>query len=128
MTHAHVMTVPVFTFVVGVLFLMTGIPQSVKLVLGPLPMLAVLLDISGWWMARYVRTVHLRHRSRRRCTAPRTLCRSSACWDPCGSAGGECRYTDELITRPKDSFRPNVRDSARLQRQAVALLRRQTGR
>jgi len=53
-THAHVMTVPMFTFVVGVLFLMTGIPQSIKLVLGPLPMLAVLLDISGWWIARYV--------------------------------------------------------------------------
>ena len=53
MTHAHVMTVPMFTFVVGVLFLMTGIPQSVKLLLGPLPMFAVLLDISGWWIARY---------------------------------------------------------------------------
>ena len=43
-----------FTFVVGVLFLMTGIPQSVKLLIGPLPMLAVLLDISGWWIARFV--------------------------------------------------------------------------
>jgi hypothetical protein len=53
-THAHVMTVPMFTFVVGVLFLMTGIRQSIKLVLGPLPMLAVLLDISSWWIARYV--------------------------------------------------------------------------
>ena len=52
-THAHVMTVPVFTFVVGVLFLMTGLPQGVKLLLGPLPMLGVLLDISGWWIARY---------------------------------------------------------------------------
>jgi hypothetical protein len=53
-THVHVMTVPMFTFVVGVLFLMTGIPERIKLVLGPLPMLAVLLDISGWWIARYV--------------------------------------------------------------------------
>ena len=63
--HAHIMTVPMFTFVVGVLFLMTGLPQSLKLFIGPLPMLGVLLDISGWWIA--VRgTVHLRHRSCRR--------------------------------------------------------------
>ncbi|MHB0955427.1 MAG: hypothetical protein ACYC6N_14235 [Pirellulaceae bacterium] len=53
-THAHVMTVPIFIFIVGVLFLMTGIPQSIKLLLGPLPLLAVLLDISSWWIARYV--------------------------------------------------------------------------
>ncbi|MHB8970523.1 MAG: hypothetical protein ACYC3X_10425 [Pirellulaceae bacterium] len=53
-THIHVLTMPIFTFVVGVLFLMTGIPQSIKLLIGPLPLLAVLLDISGWWIARYV--------------------------------------------------------------------------
>jgi hypothetical protein len=52
-THIHILTMPIFTFVVGVLFLMTGIPQSIKLLVGPLPMLAVLLDISGWWIARY---------------------------------------------------------------------------
>ena len=53
-THVHILTMPMFTFVVGVLFLMTGIPQRVKLLIGPLPMLAVLLDISGWWIARFV--------------------------------------------------------------------------
>jgi hypothetical protein len=53
-THVHILTMPMFTFVVGVLFLMTGIPQNVKLLIGPLPMLAVLLDISGWWIARFV--------------------------------------------------------------------------
>jgi hypothetical protein len=52
-THIHILTMPIFTFVVGVLFLMTGIPQGLKLLVGPLPMLAVLLDISGWWIARY---------------------------------------------------------------------------
>lgn len=51
-THAHVLTMPVFTFLVGLLFLMTGYGQSVKLILGPLPMLAVLLDIGSWWLAR----------------------------------------------------------------------------
>jgi len=53
-THIHILTMPIFTFVVGVLFLLTGIPQSIKLLIGPLPMLAVLLDISGWWIARFV--------------------------------------------------------------------------
>jgi hypothetical protein len=53
-THVHVLTMPVFTFLVGVLFLMTGINDKVKLLLGPLPILAVMLDISGWWLARWV--------------------------------------------------------------------------
>jgi hypothetical protein len=51
-THAHILTIPVFTFIVGALFLMTGLGSTVKLVIGPLPMLAVLLDIGGWWAAR----------------------------------------------------------------------------
>jgi hypothetical protein len=53
-THAHILSMPIFTFVVGALFLMTGLPQFIKLVLGPLPLLAVLLDIGGWWAARFV--------------------------------------------------------------------------
>lgn len=52
-THAHVLTIPVFTLLVGALFLMTGLGEMVKLVLAPLPMLAVLLDISSWWIARF---------------------------------------------------------------------------
>jgi hypothetical protein len=51
-THAHILTIPVFTLLVGVLFLMTGFGERVKLILAPLPMLAVLLDISSWWIAR----------------------------------------------------------------------------
>lgn len=52
-THAHILTIPVFTFIVGALFLMTGLGPRLKLVIGPLPMLAALLDIGGWWAARY---------------------------------------------------------------------------
>jgi hypothetical protein len=52
-THAHILTIPVFTMLVGVLFLMTGLGPGIKLLLGPLPMLATLLDISGWWLARF---------------------------------------------------------------------------
>jgi hypothetical protein len=53
-THIHILTMPVFSFLVTVLFLMTGVPQGLKTVLAPLPLLAVLLDISGWWAARYI--------------------------------------------------------------------------
>jgi hypothetical protein len=40
--------------IVGVLFLMTGLPTGVKLILGPLPMLAVIADIGSWWLARFI--------------------------------------------------------------------------
>ena len=52
-THAHILAIPVFTLIVGVLFLMTGCGSSVKLILGPLPMLAVVADIGSWWLARF---------------------------------------------------------------------------
>jgi hypothetical protein len=53
-THAHILAIPVFTLLVGVLFLMTGFGEKIKLVLAPLPMLAVVLDIGSWWAARFV--------------------------------------------------------------------------
>jgi mono/diheme cytochrome c family protein len=53
-THAHILTIPVFALIVGVLFLMTGLPTWVKLILGPLPMLAVIADIGSWWLARFI--------------------------------------------------------------------------
>ncbi|MBC8875962.1 MAG: hypothetical protein H8E44_41590 [Planctomycetes bacterium] len=52
-THAHILSIPVFTLIVGVLFLMTGCGSTVKLILGPLPMLAVIADIGSWWLARF---------------------------------------------------------------------------
>lgn len=52
-THIHILTMPVFSFLVAVLFLMTGVPQGLKTLLAPLPLLAVALDIGGWWAARY---------------------------------------------------------------------------
>ncbi len=53
-THAHILAIPVFTLLVGVLFLMTGFGEKIKLILAPLPMLAVLLDIGSWWAARFI--------------------------------------------------------------------------
>ena len=52
-THAHILAIPVFTLLVGILFLMTGLGAPIKTLLGPLPMLTVLLDISSWWLARW---------------------------------------------------------------------------
>jgi len=51
-THAHILTIPIFALLVGLLFLLTGLPEKVKLIVGPLPMLAVLADIASWWLAR----------------------------------------------------------------------------
>lgn len=53
-THAHILAIPVFTLIVGGLFLMTGLPNGAKLILGPLPMLAVMADIGSWWLARFI--------------------------------------------------------------------------
>jgi hypothetical protein len=52
-THAHVLSIPVFTMIVGSLFLLTGFGSGIKLLLAPLPMLAVMADIGSWWLARY---------------------------------------------------------------------------
>jgi hypothetical protein len=52
-THQHILSIPVFTLIVGSLFLMTGFSSAIKTILVPLPMLAVIADIGGWWAARY---------------------------------------------------------------------------
>lgn len=51
-THAHILSIPVFALIVGGLFLLTGVRPSIKTVVTPLPMLAILVDIGSWWLAR----------------------------------------------------------------------------
>lgn len=51
-THVHILSIPVFTLCVAVLFLMTGLSPKVKLIVAPLPMLATCLDFASWWLAR----------------------------------------------------------------------------
>jgi mono/diheme cytochrome c family protein len=51
-THAHMLAIPVFVLIVGWLFLQTGLPERVKILLGPLPMLTLCADFASWWLAR----------------------------------------------------------------------------
>jgi mono/diheme cytochrome c family protein len=51
-THAHILSIPMFALAVAVLFLMTGLGQGFKLVVAPLPMIATCVDIGCWWLAR----------------------------------------------------------------------------
>lgn len=51
-SHQHMLAIPVFTLLVGLMFMTTRLPGGVRAVLMPLPMLALVLDFSGWWLAR----------------------------------------------------------------------------
>ncbi len=47
------LSIPVFTLIVSGLFLMTALRPAVKVILGPIPMLALVLEFSSWWLARH---------------------------------------------------------------------------
>ena len=51
-SHMHMLSIPLFTLVVGLLFMMTRWPPAMRNVLTPIPMLALVVDFSGWWLAR----------------------------------------------------------------------------
>lgn len=51
-THAHILSMPIFTLCVGVLFFLSGLPKWLTYTIGPIPMLALCGDIAGWWLAR----------------------------------------------------------------------------
>jgi hypothetical protein len=51
-THAHILAMPVFALIIGALFLLTGLPERLKLIVGPLPLLALCADFASWWLAR----------------------------------------------------------------------------
>ncbi|MEE9296682.1 MAG: hypothetical protein V3W34_17195 [Phycisphaerae bacterium] len=52
-THIHMLSIPVFTLIVSGLFLLTGLRPVVKGILGPIPMLVLVLEFSSWWLARH---------------------------------------------------------------------------
>jgi len=51
-THAHMLAIPIFTLIVAFLFWLTPLPAGVRSPLVPVPMLALVVDFSSWWLAR----------------------------------------------------------------------------
>lgn len=51
-THTHVFTISTFVLAVAALFFLSGVSPRAKAILGPLPILAVCLDLASWWLAR----------------------------------------------------------------------------
>lgn len=51
-THAHLLSFAMLYGLTGLLFACTGYPLLVRLVLAPLPLVAQVVDISFWWLAR----------------------------------------------------------------------------
>ncbi len=52
-THIHMLSIPVFTLIVYVLFSMADFPGGLRRWVGPLPMVALVFDFSSWWLARF---------------------------------------------------------------------------
>ncbi len=52
-SHQHMLSIPMFTLIAGVVFSMTRFgPAWAKAFLTPLPMLTLIFDFGGWWLAR----------------------------------------------------------------------------
>ena len=52
LTHIHMLSIPVFTLLVSLAFLLSSLPPRWRGLLAPLPMLALVADFAGWWLAR----------------------------------------------------------------------------
>ena len=51
-SHQHMLSIPMFTLAVGLMFMLTRTPHMLKSILLPLPMLAAVVDFAAWWLAR----------------------------------------------------------------------------
>jgi hypothetical protein len=59
-SHQHMLSIPLFTLAVGLLFCLTSLPPRIKWTLTPLPMLATAADFAGWWLSRlYEPTIYV---------------------------------------------------------------------
>jgi len=50
--HIHMLSIPVFTLIVAGLYLLAGRPSRVRGAMAAVPMLMLVTDFSGWWLAR----------------------------------------------------------------------------
>lgn len=53
-THIHMLSIPVFTLIVGGLFLLTGPARGWRGVVAVVPMTALVIDFASWWLARAI--------------------------------------------------------------------------
>ncbi|MBX3396014.1 MAG: hypothetical protein KF841_11670 [Phycisphaerae bacterium] len=51
-SHVHMLSIPMFTLIVGLAFSMTRFPNRAAAWLIPMPMCALVLDFAGWWLSR----------------------------------------------------------------------------
>lgn len=51
-SHMHMLSIPMFTLVVGLMFMTVRVLPRLRGVLTPLPMLALVFDFAGWWLSR----------------------------------------------------------------------------
>lgn len=51
-SHQHMLAIPMFTLAVAILFMLSRVPARWKNALTPLPMIILVFDFSGWWLAR----------------------------------------------------------------------------
>ncbi len=51
-SHIHMLSIPVFALIVAGLFLLSDMPTRLRGFIAPLPMLAMVMDFSSWWLAR----------------------------------------------------------------------------
>ncbi|MCK6483868.1 MAG: hypothetical protein HUU22_14485 [Phycisphaerae bacterium] len=53
-THIHMLSIPVFTLIVGGFFLLTGPARGWRGVVAAVPMTALVFDFASWWLARQI--------------------------------------------------------------------------
>lgn len=51
-SHVHMLSIPMFTLIVGLAFSLTRFPPRAAAWLIPMPMFALALDFAGWWLSR----------------------------------------------------------------------------
>ncbi len=53
-SHIHMLAIPVYTLILGLLFLLTRLPETARNWVAVAPMFALVADFGAWWLARFV--------------------------------------------------------------------------
>jgi len=83
-SHIHMLAMPVFTLILGLLVLMTGLPGRIRTPLALLPMAAMVCDFSSWWLSRSAESatyvIAAAGAAYGTCLAAQILCVSGSMW------------------------------------------------